>query len=87
MNFLSRLQRLLDRLARIDNIGYCPPQSEDMISEDIECYHTHILDFEPPFRVGRKQGRSVLDNKGHEVVIFPMGHELMAKNYCDFLNI
>lgn len=42
--------------------------------------------FIPPFRVGKKQGRSVLDGLGHEVVIFPKGLEDMALEYCDFLN-
>ena len=31
--------------------------------------------FLPPFRVGRKQMRAVLDAKGMEVVIFPKGLE------------
>lgn len=43
-------------------------------------------DFIPPFRVGKKQGRAVLDGRGHEVVVFPTGLENMAQEYCDFLN-
>jgi hypothetical protein len=42
--------------------------------------------FIPPFRVGRKQMRAVLDAKGAEVVIFPKGLERYAKEYADFLN-
>lgn len=42
--------------------------------------------FLPPFRVGRKQMRAVLDAKGMEVVIFPKGLESYAKEYADFLN-
>lgn len=42
--------------------------------------------FLPPFRVGRKQMRAVLDAKGIEVVIFPRGLESYAKEYADFLN-
>ena len=42
--------------------------------------------FLPPFRVGRKQMRTVLDAKGMEVVIFPKGLEAYAKEYTDFLN-
>lgn len=42
--------------------------------------------FLPPFRVGRKQMRAVLDAKGMEVVIFPKGLEAYAKEYTDFLN-
>jgi len=42
--------------------------------------------FTPPYRVGRKQKRTVLDSNGCQVVIFPKGQELMAQEYCDFLN-
>ena len=39
-----------------------------------------------PYRVGRKQGRAVLDSDSHEVVLFPVGKEKEAQEYCDFLN-
>lgn len=42
--------------------------------------------FTPPFRVGRKQMRAVLDEKGREVVIFPRGLESYAREYAEFLN-
>jgi hypothetical protein len=42
--------------------------------------------FFQPFRVGRKHMRSVLDARGYEVVIFPKGLEIYAKEYADFLN-
>lgn len=42
--------------------------------------------FAPPFRVGKKQGRAVLDSNGHEVVVFPNGLEDMAQKFCDHLN-
>lgn len=42
--------------------------------------------FKHPFRVGKKQSRSVLDGLGHEVVVFPKGLENMAIEYCKFLN-
>ena len=52
----------------------------------------HVLDtrydankFIPPFRVGRKQGKAVLDGKGLEVVFFKNSEE-QAKMYCDYLN-
>lgn len=41
--------------------------------------------YTPPFRVGRKQGKAVLDSKGLEVVFF-MDSEEQAKMYCDYLN-
>jgi len=39
-----------------------------------------------PLRVGRKQGRALLDADGIEVVVFPKGAELMAKITCDLWN-
>jgi hypothetical protein len=42
--------------------------------------------FLPPFRVGKKQMRAVLDARGFEVVIFPKGLETYAKEYTNFLN-
>ena len=44
------------------------------------------IDFTPPFRVGRKQQRAVLDAQGREVAIFPFGLEEYAKEYAEFLN-
>ena len=41
--------------------------------------------YTPPFRVGRKQGKAVLDGKGIEVVFFNNSEE-QAKMYCDYLN-
>jgi hypothetical protein len=40
----------------------------------------------PPFRVGRKQGRAVLDANGILVVMFEDGMEDYASEYCDMLN-
>jgi len=42
--------------------------------------------FKLPFRVGRKQARSVLDANGLEVVVFSKGREDMASKYCELLN-
>ena len=43
--------------------------------------------FWPPYRVGRKQKRAVLDSRGLEVVIFPEHTPtLMVIEYCMFLN-
>ena len=44
------------------------------------------VSFQPPFRVGRKQKRAVLDANGVEVGIFTTGHEEAAQEYCDYLN-
>lgn len=42
--------------------------------------------YTPPFRVGRKQNRAVLDSNGLEVVIFPEGNERFAQSFCNHLN-
>lgn len=42
--------------------------------------------FTPPFRVGKKTKRAVLDAKGLEVVFFQHS-KTQAQLYCDFLNI
>jgi hypothetical protein len=42
--------------------------------------------FTPPFRVGRKQGRIVLDSKGLEVAHFYFSDENMADDYVKWLN-
>jgi hypothetical protein len=42
--------------------------------------------FTPPFRVGRKKKRAILDSKGLEVIIFP-NSEPQAQMYCDWLNL
>lgn len=42
--------------------------------------------FVPPFRIGEKQRRAVLDSNGHEIVTFPIGLEDYAIEYCKFLN-
>tara|TARA_R110002049_G_scaffold4063_2_gene29312 strand:- start:12867 stop:13151 length:285 start_codon:yes stop_codon:yes gene_type:complete len=41
--------------------------------------------YTPPFRVGRKQGKAVLDTNGIEVVFFNNSEE-QARKYCDYLN-
>lgn len=42
--------------------------------------------FVPPFRLGRKQKRTILDARGREVVIMPSDSEKQAQMYCDYLN-
>lgn len=41
--------------------------------------------YTPPFRVGRKQGKAVLDANGREVIFFKDSEE-QAKKYCHYLN-
>ena len=42
--------------------------------------------FTPPFRVGRKQKRAILDSKGLEVIVFPTS-KVQARMYCNYLNL
>lgn len=42
--------------------------------------------FVPPFRVGKRQGRAILDANGHELGIFATGYEAEAQRYCNYLN-
>lgn len=42
--------------------------------------------FIPPFRLGRKQKRAILDAKGKEVIVMPRNSEKQAQMYCDYLN-
>jgi len=41
--------------------------------------------YTPPFRVGRKQSKAVLDANGIDVVFFN-NSEKQAKKYCNYLN-
>lgn len=38
------------------------------------------------YRVGKKQNRALLDDKGHEVALFNKGQEELAKKVCELLN-
>lgn len=41
----------------------------------------------PKYRVGRKQGRAILEiETGKEFLLFPVGREEDAQEYCDYLN-
>lgn len=42
--------------------------------------------FVPPFRLGRRQKRAILDARGREVIIMPHNSEKQAQMYCDYLN-
>jgi hypothetical protein len=42
--------------------------------------------FVPPFRLGRKTQRAILDSKGKELVVFKRGLEHYAEECCEFLN-
>ena len=42
--------------------------------------------FTPPFRLGKKQKRAILDANGIEVIIMPHNSESQAQMYCDYLN-
>lgn len=38
------------------------------------------------YRLGRKQNRVILNETGHEVVIFHKGNEKLAERVCKFMN-
>jgi hypothetical protein len=38
------------------------------------------------YRVGRKQQRAVLDEEGHEIVVFKPKYGHLAQKFCDLLN-
>lgn len=40
----------------------------------------------PPFRLGKKQTRAILDSSGNELVVFPKHREEYAKAFLEFLN-
>jgi hypothetical protein len=42
--------------------------------------------YTPPFRLGKKQKRAVLDANGIEVTIFPSTDTVQAQLYVDYLN-
>jgi hypothetical protein len=50
----------------------------------VERYDSSV--FTPPFRVGKKQKRAVLDSKGLLVMIMPHNSETQAQHYCNYLN-
>lgn len=42
--------------------------------------------FSPPFRLGKKQKRAVVDSNGVLVILMPHKNEKQAQMYCDYLN-
>jgi hypothetical protein len=38
------------------------------------------------YRLGKKQSRALLDDKGHEVALFSKGKEGLAEKVCDLIN-
>jgi hypothetical protein len=47
---------------------------------------TDISPYSPPFRVGRKLNRAVLDKHGNQVVVFEAGLEIYAAIFVCLLN-
>ena len=50
----------------------------------------HIINkskYTPPFRVGRKNKRAILDANGLEYIVLKEGMESEAQTFCEFLNI
>jgi hypothetical protein len=70
---------LWNKLNGIDEDQVVKPVSQKLMRYDSSIYT-------PPFRLGRKQLRAVLDSTGKEVVIFPVGGEIQAQLYVNYLN-
>jgi hypothetical protein len=68
----------------------CYKAADELTSECLSLFKSALepptTQFKAPFRVGKRQGRAVLDRDGLEVVIFPKGLEEMASHYCKILN-
>jgi len=59
---------------------------EEMKNKKVEVPERKKKVWKPPFRVGRKQNRAVLDSNGVELVVFPFGAEKLAEQYCKLIN-
>lgn len=79
-------------------LGSVAPRSSDLLPEPDgsllfswvsaeETYKKFTSKFTPPYRIGRKQKRAILDSKSNQVVVFPKGSEAEAQAFCVFLNM
>ena len=83
------------RLGKSDDMIHEPKkltEALDIVLSEVKKLNIHTVSnrydvdkFTPPFRVGRKQGRAVLDLNGLSVVFFEHS-EKQAEMYCDYLN-
>jgi len=48
---------------------------------------TKAKNYKYPLRVGRKQKRAILDADGIEVCIFSTGNEVIAQQFCNYMNL
>lgn len=83
-------QSIYNDIAFAIEFGYQLRESEEC-EEFIEGYNTtkgryDSELFTPPFRLGRKQKKAVLDSKGLTVIVMPHNSEKQAQMYCDYLN-
>lgn len=63
------------------NVGTC------IEKEDLPTFARRFDNaFTPPFRLGKKQKRAILDANGIELIIMPHNNENQAQMYCDYLN-
>jgi hypothetical protein len=60
------------------------PEIKQVISFSVVSRYDEMV-FKPPFRVGRKQGKAVLDSNGLLVTFFQES-ESQALLFCDYLN-
>jgi hypothetical protein len=60
------------------------PEIKKLISSSVVSRYDEMV-FKPPFRVGRKQGKAVVDSNGLLVTFFQES-ESQALLFCDYLN-
>lgn len=66
---------------QIDFIGN---NQDDTHLNPLLANHYDSLIFKPPFRVGKKQGKAVLDANG--LLVSFMTSDVQANLFCDYLN-
>ena len=81
-NVISKVRELENENNKIK--GYIEALEKKLTITDVVKRYD-VNKYTPPFRVGKKQDKAVLDSKGLEVVFF-MHSEEQAKMYCDYLN-
>jgi len=74
-----------ENVGKVDIVNYTTKEQDDLTAQFIdELFNVNV--HVPPFRIGKKQTRAVLDSNGKEIVIFPKGSEELAVEYANHLN-
>ena len=87
INIVAMKEKRLAILRRLANKEISPEMADEQLLGLSIVSSRYFGDrFTPPFRVGRKQQRIVLDSKGLEVSHFYHADENMADDYVRWLN-